>query len=182
MIYRVSSSLPTFKTLNFLPGLNILIAKKEEKSSNKQTRNRAGKSSLIEIIHFLTGARVDKNSLFKSKALENVSFEMTFEADDEIITVQRSCKNQEKVHIDFLSGEIKDISNSEWISFLGNRMFGLSERKKISVILRHLDHCFPILYVANQVVHLPHPRNRLISNNPMITRLHSCSFWDLTGK
>jgi len=130
MIYRVSSSLPTFKTLNFLPGLNILIAKKEEKSSNKQTRNRAGKSSLIEIIHFLTGARVDKNSLFKSKALENVSFEMTFEADDEIITVQRSCKNQEKVHIDFLSGEIKDISNSEWISFLGNRMFGLSEKEK----------------------------------------------------
>jgi uncharacterized protein YydD (DUF2326 family) len=128
MIYRVSSSLPTFKTLNFRSGLNILIAKKEEKSSNKQTRNRAGKSSLIEIIHFLTGAKVEKNSLFKSKALENESFDMKFGVGNEIITVQRSCKKPKNVHI--VSGEIKDISNNEWISFLGNRMFGLSEKEK----------------------------------------------------
>jgi len=40
MIHRVFSSLPTFKELEFHPGLNILIAKKEVGATDKQTRNR----------------------------------------------------------------------------------------------------------------------------------------------
>ena len=54
MIHRMFSSLLTFKELEFKPGLNVLIAQKEAGASDKQTRNRAGKTSLIEIVHFLT--------------------------------------------------------------------------------------------------------------------------------
>ena len=37
MIHRIFSSLPTFKALEFKPGLNVLIAQKEAGASDKQT-------------------------------------------------------------------------------------------------------------------------------------------------
>ena len=66
MIYGIFSSLPSFKALEFHPGLNVLLAQKEAGATDKQTRNRAGKTSLIEIIHFLTGADVGTDSPFLS--------------------------------------------------------------------------------------------------------------------
>ena len=57
MIHRIPSSLPTFKTLEFRPGLTLLLADKSPGATDRQTRNSAGKSSVIEIIHFVLGAR-----------------------------------------------------------------------------------------------------------------------------
>ena len=79
MIQYIYSSLSSFKSLELKPGLNVLIAKKEAGASDKQTRNRAGKTSLIEIVHFLTGSEAGKDSLFRSEALVNASFGMEFD-------------------------------------------------------------------------------------------------------
>ena len=78
MIHNIYSSLTTFKNLEFHPGLNVLIAAKSEGATNRQTRNRAGKTSLIEIIHFLTGGKIEEDSLFKAKELSKVTFDMKF--------------------------------------------------------------------------------------------------------
>lgn len=75
MIRQIDSNLPTFKTLNFHAGLNVIIAKKTDKSSSRQTRNRAGKSSIIEIIHFLLAGNESK--LFKKSALKDSTFQMS---------------------------------------------------------------------------------------------------------
>jgi uncharacterized protein YydD (DUF2326 family) len=56
VIHRVYSDLKSFKTLEFHNGLNIVLAEKTPQAGDKQTRNRAGKSSIIEIIHFLLAA------------------------------------------------------------------------------------------------------------------------------
>ncbi len=69
MIKKISSSLSSFKEIEFHDGLNLLIAKKESGATDRQTRNRAGKSSLIEIIHFLFGADADKNLCLEPKPL-----------------------------------------------------------------------------------------------------------------
>ena len=53
MIHRIYSSLPTFKDLSLNPGLNVLIAEKSEGATREQSRNAAGKSSVLEIIHYL---------------------------------------------------------------------------------------------------------------------------------
>lgn len=63
MLRRLSSSLATFKTLEFHERLNILVADRTQVSSETDTRNGAGKSSVIELLHFLLGGRAEKGSL-----------------------------------------------------------------------------------------------------------------------
>jgi uncharacterized protein YydD (DUF2326 family) len=128
MIHRIFSTLPTFKTLEFQPGLNVLIAQKEAGATAKQTRNRAGKTSLIEIVHFLTGADAGPKSIFRMDALINTSFGIEFDLSGETITVERSGKNKSKINVTgdrFLNGKAR-ISNSEWIELLGEQMFHLN--------------------------------------------------------
>ncbi|HSI82918.1 MAG: ABC-three component system protein [Candidatus Methylacidiphilales bacterium] len=131
MIHRIFSSLASFKTLEFHSGLNVLIAQKEKGATDKQTRNRAGKSSLIEIIHFLLGADAGTNSLFQSAALVDATFGITFDLAEDKITAERSGKEKSKVfvegdsfHGDILPGRIR-FSNTEWVSKLGEKMFDL---------------------------------------------------------
>ena len=94
MIHSIYSSLPTFKNLEFNTGLNVLLAEKSEGASNRQTRNRAGKTSLIEIVHFLTGANINKKSLFKAKELNEVIFGMNFDLAGQLVDIQRQNKSR----------------------------------------------------------------------------------------
>ncbi len=127
MIKRIFSSLPTFKGLDFKSGLNVLIAQKEAGASDKQTRNRAGKTSLVEIIHFLTGSDAGTDSLFRSAALVNESFGMAFDLGGKVVTVERSGHQKAKIHVDgadFPDGKSR-LANSEWSELLAEKMFGL---------------------------------------------------------
>lgn len=129
MIHRIYSSLATFKALEFKSGLNVLIAQKEVGATDKQTRNRAGKTSLIEIVHFLTGSNAGKDSLFRSDALVNASFGMAFDLGGEKLRVERSGHQKSKIHLEgdsFAKGKTS-FSNSEWVELLGEKMFGLHE-------------------------------------------------------
>lgn len=130
MIHRIYSSLASFKSLTLKPGLNVLIAKKETGASERQTRNRAGKTSLIEIVHFLTGSTTGKGSLFRSEALANESFGMSFDLGGEELQVHRSGHQQSKIHLTetSLPNGRSSLSNSEWLELLGEKMFGLQQR------------------------------------------------------
>jgi uncharacterized protein YydD (DUF2326 family) len=129
MIYRIYSKLSSFKALDFKPGLNVLIAQKEVGASDKQTRNRAGKTSLIEIVHFLAGADAKKDSPFRSEALINASFGMAFDLVGEQLRVERSGHLKSRIHVEGVSSLNRrtDLSNSEWVKLLGDKMFGLHE-------------------------------------------------------
>ena len=127
MIQSIFSSLTSFKELTFKPGLNVLVAQKESGATDKQTRNRAGKTSLVETIHFLTGSNADTGSLFRSAALSDESFGMIFDLAGAAVTVERSGHQKSKIHVkgaSFLNGK-SQISNSEWVELLGEKMFGL---------------------------------------------------------
>ena len=129
MIHRIYSSLSSFKSLKLKPGLNVLIARKEAGASDKQTRNRAGKTSLIEIVHFLTGAEAGKGSPFRSEALVNASFGMEVDLGGGRLRVERSGHQKSKIHVEgasFLNGKTS-LSNSEWVELLGEQMFGLHQ-------------------------------------------------------
>jgi uncharacterized protein YydD (DUF2326 family) len=53
MIVELTSTLTTFKPLKFTSGLNILVAERHETSGAKETRNGTGKTSFIELVHYL---------------------------------------------------------------------------------------------------------------------------------
>lgn len=139
MIHRIYSDLESFKNLRFQPGFNILVAEKSPGATDKQTRNRAGKTSLIELIHFLTGASCEKTSIFRSEALISFTFGMEFDLGGSRVIVERSGENYSKVRI--VEGNTTGwpvipsidqgtgtwvISNKEWRRVLGKYIFGLT--------------------------------------------------------
>lgn len=109
----------SFKELEFHDGLNVLIVKKESGATDRQTRNRAGKSSFIEIVHFLFGAKADKKSLFRTQTLINESFRLDFDLHGEEFEVSRKGKQPSKVATN------KTNTNKEWLEWLGENMFAL---------------------------------------------------------
>lgn len=122
MIHSIYSSLSTFKNLEFHSGLNVLIAEKSEGATNRQTRNRAGKSSLIEIVHFLTGAKIDSDSLFKAEELSKVTFGMDLDLAGKIVNIER----QNNDRAGFKLNE-RTLPAKKWREKLGQNMFGLSD-------------------------------------------------------
>jgi uncharacterized protein YydD (DUF2326 family) len=138
MIVSIESSLKTFKAVTFRPGLNVLLSDRAVNSTNRQTRNSAGKTSLIEIIHFLLGADCEKDSLLRMNELVEHTFKGTFRIGGELLTVARTGSDHSKIFL--LSGgeERADIprkldkaserfyvSNVNWRIFLGHSMFAL---------------------------------------------------------
>src|SRR5438046_1835891 len=99
MIVSIESSLSTFKTVRFHAGLNILLADTQPGSTEKQTRNSAGKTSLVEIIHFLMGSNCDKDSLFRTRALIEHTFTGTFVIAGEPFTVERGGSEPSKIFL-----------------------------------------------------------------------------------
>lgn len=132
-----SPDLASFKTLTFKPGLNVLVAEKSPDATDKHTRNRAGKSSMVELVHFLLGSDADKDSLFRNEALANYRFGMEFELGGQIVEVQRIGSKASPLTIE---GEFSDwplqpkpknqshiISNTHWKIVLAKMMFDLRE-------------------------------------------------------
>ena len=137
MIKKIFSNLDTFKELEFNPGFNLVLAKKSPGATDRQTRNGAGKSSIIELIHFLFGGSVKKDSIFKNSNLINFTFGLEYTLFDENIRVERSGNKPSRIVADFpknkrwsetLGYDLFNehfISNEEYKNLLGNLIFSL---------------------------------------------------------
>ena len=146
MILKIFSDLPSFKTIEFHEGLNILLSEKSPTSESKKTRNSAGKTSLIEILHFLLGSSLQKskNPLFLEEELFDVMFFGEFELQGIRITVGRKGSDPQKIFIKKTEAEYllldfqldKKTGNhyikvKEWKEVLGTLMFGLPFPKSL---------------------------------------------------
>lgn len=137
MIRRIYSDLPKFKNVDFRQGLNILLAEKSPGASDRHTRNRAGKSSLLDVIHFLLGASCDKDSIFRSETLQSSTFGMELDLAGSFSRVERSGSHRSQVRVAGDStrwpvppspkGDEAFLSNENWKTVLGKMMFGLDE-------------------------------------------------------
>src|ERR1700733_10298108 len=90
MIRRFGSDLASFKSLKFKTGLNILLADKSEGANDRQSRNGAGKTSFVELVHFLFGDDVRKESIFRSDSLREWTFDVAVDVERETISAARS--------------------------------------------------------------------------------------------
>jgi uncharacterized protein YydD (DUF2326 family) len=137
VIISISSSLATFKTITFRQGLNVLVADTGPTSGDKQTRNSAGKTSLIEIVHFLLGSRCDRDSLFRIPSLIEHSFFGTFALGGHRLSVSRSGSEPNRFYLEdevppdglnVRTDKKSDrlfITLADWKIFLGHVMFRL---------------------------------------------------------
>jgi uncharacterized protein YydD (DUF2326 family) len=91
MIHQIfSSTLDSFKTQDLRSGCNLIVAEKTAGASDQQTRNSAGKSSLVEIINFVLGSEIDKASIFGTDALKDHRFGMSFDLGSHRVVAERS--------------------------------------------------------------------------------------------
>lgn len=138
MIHTISSDLDSFKTLSFGPGLNILLAEKSEGATDRQSRNGAGKTSFIELVHFLFGGNADRDSIFRSPDLTPWSFDARVDVGGALVDVARSGIKPSRIRLqgdtsawplqpalDAKSGDLV-FTNEQWRTLLGAVFFDLS--------------------------------------------------------
>jgi uncharacterized protein YydD (DUF2326 family) len=138
MIHGLTSDLPSFKSLTFGPGLNILLADKSEGATDRQSRNGAGKTSFVELVHFIFGSNADRESIFRSVELAPWSFEARVDVGGAMVNVARTGSKASRIRLqgdtsawplqpalDTKSGDLI-FSNEQWRALLGAVLFGLS--------------------------------------------------------
>ena len=128
MIRSVGSSLPSFKALTFQSGLNVVLAERAEGSERTDTRNGLGKSSLLEIIHFVLGGGAEREHPFRQPPLDEYTFTVAFDLGDRVIAATRGGQDPQHVLVtDPDTGESERLPVAAWRARLGNEMFGLAQ-------------------------------------------------------
>ena len=138
MLIKLSSSLTTFKSLGFHAGLNVLLSDKSEQATSKHTRNSAGKSSFVEIVHFIYGAKCGPGSIFQAPELIDHTFRAELLIAGEKFIVERGGAEPSRIFL-IEGGADRDelarktdrksertyVPNEKWKVFLGHALFGL---------------------------------------------------------
>lgn len=146
MIYEVWSDRPTFKRLRFRRGLNIVLATRSvpaiaegvDATQNRRTRNGAGKSSLIDILRFVLGGEVRRDTtVVAAGPLREDTFFVTLDVQGQKVTAWRTPTKPARVmldgefqgwsvlpELDEKTGEVW-MSRPHWVDQLGRAFFGL---------------------------------------------------------
>lgn len=138
MIHSITANQPSFRPVELTPGLNVILADRADGSSDKDTRNGLGKSTLIEIIHFCLGARVHSGQGLAIPALQEWAFTMEMSLGGDRIAVTRTLASRNSVMVTGLGDEWPDLpdaglmgerlfTQAQWRSLLGRAMFSLPE-------------------------------------------------------
>ncbi|MGE0227683.1 MAG: ABC-three component system protein [Dehalococcoidia bacterium] len=132
MIRRIYSSLSSFKTIELHAGLNLLTAERLPESSDRQTRNAAGKSSLVEVIHFLFGADARTDHFLRNPVLAPYTFSADFDLPDGSLVASRSGTDFGTVivsrdsFIDAQRHTEERYSIPRWRTLLGTQFYGVN--------------------------------------------------------
>lgn len=136
MLRQLSSSDERFKTIVFKPGRNILIADKTDRSSGTDSRNGAGKSSVIEILHFLLGMRRLTGSVLENASLQPDRFALRLDwpGIPNGVTASRSLNKRSRIALEpnvtagaALVQVAGDATVPEWVTVIGRDLFGFPD-------------------------------------------------------
>jgi uncharacterized protein YydD (DUF2326 family) len=137
MLRRLGSDDERFKTVEFGPGLNLLVAERDEVSSDTDSRNGAGKSSMVELLHFLLGARNEAKAVWARDGLSRCMFSLMLDwpSRSDPINVRRSGVNHGKVLLDpdvthrrqgDLFNQASEVPLKAWQSIIEQDLYGVS--------------------------------------------------------
>ena len=184
MIKRISSDRDSFKTLTFGPGLNILLADKAQGSHDRQSRNGAGKTSFVEVVHFLFGADAPPKGIFRSSALRDWTFSATVDICGKTATISRSGCKPSRIEINgparallnvpkgSLGFQSTAISHKNWRIELGTLLFGLPDTDAMGVkYLPTYRSMFPFFSRRQQSHGFQKPTQHTLRQQPWIEQV-----------
>lgn len=153
MIRAIRANKATFRSVTFEPGFNVVLADKTDKSSQKDSRNGAGKSLLVEIIHFCLGGSTGTS--LKKKELHDWRFTLDLRLGGKDVSVTRGLDHPNKVEIEGdvafaptdlllpIPGGSLQMKSTEWSRCLGTVTFGLSAEEKPQPFAPRFRSLFP---------------------------------------
>lgn len=144
MIHRVFANKPSFHSVTFDVGVNIILAEKSRSSSDKDTRNGVGKTTLLEIINFCLGAAANKGKGLIIEDLSGWIFSIEITLLNNRVQVSRKIDDPTLIYV---CGENKDWPIPEdyteldgthiytverWNLLLGEALFSLNAHMTIN--------------------------------------------------
>lgn len=182
MIEAIRCDQPSFKTVEFGPGFNVVLADRTKDSTKTDSRNGLGKTTLIEIIHFCLGANALRCQGVMIDALKGWRFSLDMRIDGRELSVTRSTADPRWFHLegdvdelgilDRRMDEMRALDRKSWNATLGRLLFGLDGRETgykyhptfrdlISYPVRRNKQSYvtPFAHTSQQP-----PKNRLVSN------------------
>lgn len=99
MIHSISANKKSFHTVTFTSGLNVILAERSDTSTEKDTRNGLGKSTLIEIIDFCLGSNANRDKGLIIEPLMEWAFTLDITLKDKQVQVTRSVVDHGRVFI-----------------------------------------------------------------------------------
>lgn len=90
MIHSITANRSSFHPVQFGPGLNVILAERTDTSTQKDTRNGLGKTTLIEIIDFCLGSRVTRGKGLIIEPLAGWEFTVEITLADNRVKVTRA--------------------------------------------------------------------------------------------
>jgi len=135
-ILSVKSDKESFKEVTLTPGFNVILAERTTESSNRDSRNGLGKSSLIHVIRFCMGG--SPNKTLESDELKDWTFTVDLEISGKIYSISRNTKNKNRIiiigdcsnwpikpEIDLDNGNRQIMSTGDWVKVLGKLAFDI---------------------------------------------------------
>lgn len=131
MLHRLSADRPQFKTLAFTSGLNIVLASRDnnaDRSNHRRSRNGAGKSSILDLVHFLLGGKAE--GALTSPVLADWNFTLDLDVGKDRVSVTRSVSNAKQIFVSRSTALQSRLGNAQWCQQLGEAWFGLTEKSE----------------------------------------------------
>ena len=150
MIVGVSANHETFNSIEFTTGFNVVLAERTDESTDKDTRNGLGKTTLLNIVHFCLGSTANPRQGLRVKQLEDWDFHLDFRMRNRLVSVSRSVNKPGQVRIagetdwsgwptqpviDHREEEFR-CKSAEWNSLLGWGLYDLDvDKEKIFALV-----------------------------------------------
>jgi uncharacterized protein YydD (DUF2326 family) len=125
-----------FKNLEFVPGFNVILAERSSDASDRATRNATGKSTAINLLHFMLGSDLRPTDPLRSPELEAYEFSLGIDLYGQRVEVRRALATPARVTIlgatseeatrILGSNEAVEISLEQYKRLLANALYGLS--------------------------------------------------------
>jgi len=134
MLHAITANHPSFRSVTFGAGLNVVLAERTKEAAPKDSRNGLGKSTLIDILHFCLGGK--PQGVLEKPELRGWEFTLELDLCSRRILASRSIASPKTVAIQGdTSGwpvapsaaldRTRSLGVSDWCRVLGSDMFGL---------------------------------------------------------